>query len=1449
MADEDGLSQLLSRSMSRPNGDDSLDHLRRAGPQRTSGPVGSGKQFMNRNISATITIGKRGPQMTAPTTLTVGKPAITTRPSTKSLPSSSAPQKAHEVGYTDSVELPVWFHEDKLSEVLIRPSAIGGGVREGDVLTLQPVGGKLKLVFTVDENSLKDEASEETSKEMISLKQNYQSVLNLAPRGMATIARVPNIADVTADSVEIFIKDINMARDSMWNFSGKLEGRCVHQDQRLIHQNYRAGVVRCIYKNGKRMFSGYISKDTHVVYRSESAKLTVLIQLSQEMWHFEETGEILFHKLVNSLFPQMFKRWRNGKTHHSITIVLFTSVDLTTIPWSSFGAGERPQDRRDYFRVVVDQVNILHWDKIMSNLRLEFANFKRDIMLGSHGDQYRIEGEPLPTVKGNILEAINLGLSLQLDRFRNTDLKHSLNNVIIITPGSGLFDVEQDLLRITSDKIARLDCGIDIVCLSPPPLHTTPVFRYLDQGKVRYGIPNWCDISFYHQGDEYSSKQWIPRCKIYELQMMGVTETDWNQVRIERFIPRPGTTLEAAMEAYDDSVFRPVRQLAGSDPMTEEAVDTADQSQMSSSSSSPYAETTLALIKSTAPAPALTGTVVIQGAVPTAQIANDNGNTALHKLYTINKNDDKGVSARRSSNSTIQSLRDVFKRPKASVPESVVESTASVKSLTPSRVPQARTILGTSDSKTASKLSPKRAKRPEKRAARRQSERTHLTTTIGTGADTPEDTDATDPMNRLWMEVDNPLLEPHQNTLEHFRFSRWSEVFPDNYRRGPIKWRAFMAPAALPTSTSLFPSPEVLEHNYTFQTYNVVLADDNYWGISNVHDLMFEMIRLRLALGFQVCYGDAVKKVETERQPGGSAEGLIKYFSPVKSVSASYIYMCYEHEIHRISCDFSGTLTVQLYSRIPPDLLLNPIRLGAQPSEKKYTPLIRTRYADTYSPAQQDFLAPPPAPQQNWNQLDQMMAGYDDAVASPARQFHRMKFVVMPSEVPKNTHLVSPELSDEEIRVDGLRKLVAAIEKDKTKDPEILFYTGNLFDFLSQEQDIDAGAKKLSTKLSTATSMVQLAQELQGPNGLQLTDRKWHFKKHLRSFVGSDFVSWLVENFDDINSRDDAMAFGTKCFEAGMFRHVEQRHPLLDGHYFYKFEEDYVDLTRPDKPKASWFKKQASDGDSNLSGGELRPVDSEVSSHTPHKRLYMLSRSVRFNVDPNHSSDRSEIVTVHYDRVHNPEHCYHIRLQWLNATAKFIDETITGWARMCTRHGLKLVETPWTELCQLPRLSPFHSFVELKLAVNPGDVVGADDPILQQTPFYYHLYFLKKMDFYLDNRSTQFFSKEENVEVVYSWGAPRFKYAQFIHGTGTYMIELRDNGEFFMAPNNTHMIRVNSAIISSQIENDGFHRAPASIDPQKVMLKFRSACQDEAYLRRLFHEARDEWRAELLESV
>lgn len=1453
---------------------------------------GVGSRFavggMSTNTTGTtLVIGKNGVKSTVgtndPKSLSVpahkhkingrpGLPNLRKTPDQKTLHSTDDPM-------TDTtVQMPLWFHELRSypEDIIIDAGAIPG-LKAGNLYELKPVEEKNKkltdkFVFIVQKNNIlgKDESGLNTAPNsinpkakanfQISLLSTFLKLLDIPPRSMVQLKRISNEEEVTLDTVEVYLKDVNFSRDSQWSLSSSMVGSCCYVNQRVSFSGNRIGHIKTLYKDGRPILSGYIGVTTNIIFRSESAKLVFLVQLSREMWNFEENGEIMFHKLVNSLFPKIFKKWRSTNSHHSITIVLFASVDLTYTPWVSLGGGERPSNCQDYYRVVVDQVSVFRWDKIMAALRLEFANFKRDILLHLERNVYKIRGEPCPAVKSNLLEAINLSLSLVSDRFRNTDLRHSVNHLIVITPGTGLFDVDLDQLTDISKKMSSLDIALDIVSLSQEPLHTVPLFRYRDaEGKVSHCVPKWCDASYYTEGSGTLSN-WKPRCKIYELQMMGVMENEANEIQIERLNFKGNSTIIESMDKYDDGLFKTTnrREFSSSPKRCTEGL-------KKNIAIGADATSSLSLMrKSQIPSPlnvSSKSNIATTSSSVHGTVTNSlNASSALSTLYTLNKSADENKSLMNTSKGPLKMPSISALAPHKTVSLDANKAKPTLKKLSPF---------------------PKKSHRTQNRKERSDviKEKRLSNNELITQDDNLD--------NQYWTTIDNPSK---QSILINSGLSgRWANVLPPKIRRRMFKWRSLKSPAALPISTSLFPTVSQLQTDYTFQNYVITLNYENQLELKTIRELMREMIGLRLAMGFQICYGENVNRLELERKPVGSPESIIKYF-PSGDCTGMRVYMSINDEIHSIFCDYDGTLNVQMYRKIHKPNTAK-ISLGSRKANANDAPLIRTRYADEYTTSKIDLKSIKPS-LFNWNQFDQLLAGYDDAIIGD-KEYHKMKFVVMPADIPPNLHVVNNEsLSDEELRVEGLRKLIALIERGKyvrqddakTKSkkeeilPEISFYTGNLYDFLSEQAEhFNASGTKPGNSLmidglrfNTNIKLQSLAQELQAAGGVKLVDRAWHFKLHLHCFLGNELVSWLIEAFDDIDNREEATEYGQGLMDKGLFRHVENRHGFLDGHYFYEFEDEYADNSYKSKSNASgWFRKKGQDDQENQKGSNLNGItypvnsnsdalnsagdstsdlrkvislnwniDSDASSLTDSQKLkrtkkFMISKNVKYNCDPLRKSFRPELLEVHYDFVHNPEHCYHIRLQWLNTSTKFIDETILNWSRLCERYGLKLVETPWRELCIIPNLNPFHSFVDLKLALNPlsdPEFKGAE--VLKANKFYFHLHLLKNADFLLDNRGTKFF-KKDNIEICYSWGMPIFKYAQFIHKTGSYIVELRDNGDFFMAPNNVHILRVNTLVSSMPELSNKLN----TFDSQKVMLDFRESCKSETYLRIVFREA------------
>jgi len=89
-----------------------------------------------------------------------------------------------------------------------------------------------------------------------------------------------------------------------------------------------------------------------------------------------------------------------------------------------------------------------------------------------------IAGRPTVAAKGNILEAINLASSQFAQDYIDRDLVRTGISLVIITAGSAVFEVDYDVLKLTTETLVGNGIGIDLVALSPMPLHSVPLFKY-----------------------------------------------------------------------------------------------------------------------------------------------------------------------------------------------------------------------------------------------------------------------------------------------------------------------------------------------------------------------------------------------------------------------------------------------------------------------------------------------------------------------------------------------------------------------------------------------------------------------------------------------------------------------------------------------------------------------------------------------------------------------------------------------------------------------------------------------------------------------------------------------------------------------------------------------------------------------------------------------------------
>ncbi|KAK3847757.1 MAG: hypothetical protein J3R72DRAFT_519093 [Linnemannia gamsii] len=483
----------------------------------------------------------------------------------------------------------------------------------------------------------------------VSLTHSIAKVFGLSPRQDVIVQRV-DPSQNAAKYVELTFRDQYVGRSDMWRLRTSLVGSCVFEGKKILYLGCIRAQVKEIYVGNQSVPSGYISSDTRIIFRSESAKYFIFIQMSREMWEFDEDGDIFFERVIFGFLPQLFARWRgkrDGKaeleapTNHVVSIVLFSRIfyqeeeearlRIDGYPGNQTGLQRDDEGRyyQDFYKVVIDWEARTDWTTAIIPLKEEVMRYQRDILLRPAGQYSILSGENSFAFEGNVLESINLALNSLDKHYVDRDLQRTGLSIVMITPGSGMFDVDKKLLRLTTERMISGGIGLDMICLSKIPAHIVPLFRWkgpaadssgltgmshgsghspsnfsmansnggnlmvrstsnysrpnsrppsvkdssvearpttswtrafksptpspmpevqLDMSdplyydapatfpsslaKTYYMMPHWVDCMFYVNSQRPNTQKFYTRCKMYELQMMGIMEHEISSISI-----------------------------------------------------------------------------------------------------------------------------------------------------------------------------------------------------------------------------------------------------------------------------------------------------------------------------------------------------------------------------------------------------------------------------------------------------------------------------------------------------------------------------------------------------------------------------------------------------------------------------------------------------------------------------------------------------------------------------------------------------------------------------------------------------------------------------------------------------------------------------------------------------------------------------------------------------
>lgn len=142
----------------------------------------------------------------------------------------------------------------------------------------------------------------------ISIEQSIAANFNLRNFSQVVVEKVDKNA-VCLDSVELFFKDQYLARSDMWRLKDSITDTIVYFNKKVDHNNARCQVFE-LWSQGNRMASGYVNKDTKVVFRSASSMVYLFLQMSSEMWEYDINGDLYFEKAINGFLNDLFIKWK-----------------------------------------------------------------------------------------------------------------------------------------------------------------------------------------------------------------------------------------------------------------------------------------------------------------------------------------------------------------------------------------------------------------------------------------------------------------------------------------------------------------------------------------------------------------------------------------------------------------------------------------------------------------------------------------------------------------------------------------------------------------------------------------------------------------------------------------------------------------------------------------------------------------------------------------------------------------------------------------------------------------------------------------------------------------------------------------------------------------------------------------------------------------------------------
>ncbi|GAA5914304.1 GTPase-activating protein IML1 [Sporobolomyces salmoneus] len=328
----------------------------------------------------------------------------------------------------------------------------------------------------------------------------------------------PPPPSLCASHVELYFNNLYLSRPDSFILSLSLIGKVIHSNQRIFlpgsgarlrvgdmwsstssqtaHRRRRGStIVETAQSTSHNLDSAYVTDSTKLIFRSESSRSYIFIEVSQEMWQFEEDGGMLVEKcemFLEEVFAHFSgkmskdsedKRSKGIPTSHVVSIILYGRViydnkedaEEERAPLSQASDGTL---YRDFFKVILD-VTPSPSASIIQTVASELRRWQELVLLRTREDgTEKLSGRLACAHESPVLEATNLALNSFEEHWIDRDLHRTGLEVIVLTAGSSFYQVDKQLLRLTTERMLYHGIGLDLISLSKMPLHSVPLFQF-----------------------------------------------------------------------------------------------------------------------------------------------------------------------------------------------------------------------------------------------------------------------------------------------------------------------------------------------------------------------------------------------------------------------------------------------------------------------------------------------------------------------------------------------------------------------------------------------------------------------------------------------------------------------------------------------------------------------------------------------------------------------------------------------------------------------------------------------------------------------------------------------------------------------------------------------------------------------------------------------------------